>query len=274
MTTQIYKGTALVTGASSGIGTVYADRLAKRGHDLILVARDQQRLEALAQRLRSEAGVKVDVLKADLGQKGDVQKVEQRIRTDPAISLLVNNAGIGPAGPLIGADIDLLDQMIDVNITALNRLAVAAATVFAARGQGTIVNIASAVALVPEIFQGTYSGTKAFVLNLTLSLHGEAAKSGVRLQAVLPGYTRTEIFERAGHDIAQLDQTMVMEVDDLVDAALVGLDQGEVITIPSLPAAADWNAASAARLALGPNLSKDKPATRYRTAHLHTAAVG
>ena len=267
-------GTALVTGASSGIGAVYADRLARRGHDLILVARDRQRLETLAQRLRAETGVKVDVLPADLGNHAELLKVEQRLRADAAISLIVNNAGIGPAGPLLGADIDLLDQMIAVNITALNRLAVAAATVFAARGKGTIVNIASAVALVPEIFSGTYAGTKAFVLNLTLALHGEAAKSGVRLQAVLPGYTRTEIFERAGHDIAKLDQTMVMDVGDLVDAALTGLDQGELVTIPSLADVADWNAASAARLALGPNLSKDKPAARYKVRSLHTTAVG
>jgi uncharacterized protein len=274
MTQHNHNGTALITGASSGIGAVYADRLARRGHDLVLVARDQQRLETLAQRLRSEAGVKVDVLKADLGQKGDVQKVEQRLRTDPAISLLVNNAGIGPAGPLVGADIEQLDQMIAVNITAVNRLAVAAATVFAARGHGTIINIASVVALVPEIFNGTYSGTKAFVLNLTQALHGEVAKSGVRLQAVLPGLTRTEIFERVGIDMAKFDPKMVMEVGDLVDAALTGLDMGELVTIPSLPDIADWNAASAARLALGPNLSKDKPAARYRSAHLHTAAVG
>lgn len=268
------KGTALVTGASSGIGATYADRLARRGYDLILVARDQQRLEALAQRLRTQAGIKVDVLKADLSQKGDVLKVEERVRTDPAISLLVNNAGIGPAGPLLGADIDQLDQMIAVNITAVNRLAVAAAATFAARGRGTIVNIASVVALIPEIFNGTYSGTKAFVLNLTQALHGEVAKSGVRLQAVLPGLTRTEIFERVGIDMAKFDPKMVMDVGDLVDAALAGLDQGELVTIPSLPDVAAWDAASAARVALGPNLSKDKPAARYNVNYLHTAAVG
>jgi short-subunit dehydrogenase len=267
MSKQTTKGVALVTGASSGIGATYADRLAKRGYDLLLVARDQQRLEDLARRLLNETGAKVEVLKADLTQRADLLRVEQRLRTDAAISLLVNNAGIGPAGPLVGADIEQLDRMIQLNITAVNRLAVAAASAFVPRGRGVIVNIASVVALVPEIFNGTYSGTKAFVLNLTQGLHSEVAKSGVQMQAVLPGLTRTEIFERVGIDMTKFDPKMIMEVGDLVDAALVGLDQGELVTIPSLPNVDDWNTASNARMALGPNLSKDRPAERYRAPH-------
>lgn len=271
MSEQIGQGVALITGASAGIGATYADRLARRGHDLVLVARDRARLEALAERLRTAYGVAVEVLAADLTVKAELLAVERRIRDDAALTFLVNNAGVGPAGPLLGADEDYLDRMLQLNVVATNRLAVAAAAAFAARGRGTIVNLASVVALVPERFNGTYAGSKAFVLALTQSLQTELAGSGVRLQAVLPGLTRTEIFERAGVDIDRLDPTMLMAVDDLVDAALTGLDQGEAVTIPSLPEPAQWEASVAARLALGPNLSKDRPADRYGVPH-RTAA--
>lgn len=256
-------GTALVTGASSGIGAVYADRLAQRGYDLILVARDGDRLAELGQRLTQAHGVRADVLRADLSRREDVRKVEQRIREDATVTLVVNNAGIGPKGPMIDNDIDYLDDMIDLNIGAVNRLAVAAAQVFAARGKGGIINIASVVALIPEFFHGTYSATKAFVLNLTQALHAEVGGKGVRIQAVLPGLTRTEIFERAGRSMDQLDPRQVMDVNDLVDAALAGFDQGELVTIPSLPDAADWDALVQSRMVLAPNLSHDRPATRF-----------
>ena len=167
MTAASILGTALVTGASSGIGATYADRLASRGYDLLLVARDTTRLNVLAEHLSARHGVKVDVLVADLGKDGDLRTVERRLRTDDAISLLVNNAGIGPKGPLLADDIDYLDQMIAINVTAANRLAVAAAQTFVTRGKGGIINIASAVAIVPELFNGAYSGTKSFVLGLS-----------------------------------------------------------------------------------------------------------
>lgn len=256
-------GSALVTGASSGIGLTYADRLAARGYDLVLVARDVQRLDALAVRLRETYGVKAEVLPADLSLGDDVRRVEQRIRSDAALTLVVNNAGIGPKGAMIDADLDDLETMIAVNVTAVNRLAIAAAQVFSARGRGAIINVASVVAFIPERTQGTYSATKAFVLNLTQALHSEVGGNGVQLQAVLPGLTRTEIFERAGGSIDKLDPKMVMEVGDMVDASLAGFDQGELVTIPSLPDSADLEAAHQARYALGPNLSHDKPAARY-----------
>lgn len=259
-------GTALVTGASSGIGATYADRLAKRGYDLVLVARDRQRLEALAARLTAEAGVAVEVLTADLTERSDVRRVEDRIRADAAITLVVNNAGMVSPTPLIEADIDELETMIELNVVAAHRLAVAASQVFAKRGKGTIVNIASVVALIPEQFHGTYNATKAFILNLTQSLNVEAAPHGVRVQAVLPGLTRTEIFDRAGSSFDRFPPDRVMDVGDLVDAALAGLDQGETITVPSLPDTADWQVLTAARLALSPNLSRAKPAARYGVA--------
>ncbi|WP_112827173.1 SDR family NAD(P)-dependent oxidoreductase [Rhizobium cremeum] len=257
-------GTALVTGASSGIGATYARKLALRGYDLILVARDAARLGALAQELQESAGISAAVLTADLEKAGDVARVEARLREDENIALFVNNAGIGPSGPLLSGETAYLDRMIAVNVTAANRLAIAAAQAFVARGRGSLINIASVVAIMPELFNGTYSGSKAFVLALTQSLASELKDHPVRIQAVLPGLTRTEIFDRAGGSVEALNPDMVMEVDDMVEAALAGFDDGELVTIPSLEDAGLLAALGAARSALGPHLSKRRPAPRYR----------
>jgi short-subunit dehydrogenase len=264
MTSIQSQGTALVTGASSGIGAVYAQRLAARGFDLLLVARDQERLETAASALRDAHGVQVEVLKADLTQKDDVLKLEQRLRSDSSISLLLNNAGIAADGLLANADLDQMERMIQLNITAVTRLASAAAASFAKAGRGTIINIASVVALFPERFNATYSASKAYVLSLTQSLNAELDGTGVKVQAVLPGVTRTEIWERSDIDASQIPEDMVMEAGEMVDAALAGLDQGELVTIPSLPDAGDWDAFVAARLVMAPNLSKSKAAARYK----------
>jgi short-subunit dehydrogenase len=237
--------------------------LAKRGYDLILVARDLARLNEMSARIGAEQGVKVEALQADLTVAEDVRKVEKRLREDRSITLIVNNAGIGPNGKLVDNDIDYLDRMIALNVTAVNRLTVAAAQAFAPRDKGGIINIASVVAIVPEIFNGTYSATKAFVLSLTQALNAELTGKNIKIQAVLPGLTRTEIFERAGGSIENLDPKMVMDVTDMVDAALAGFDQGELVTIPSLPDPADWDALGKARGVLGPNLSHNKSAARY-----------
>jgi hypothetical protein len=258
------KGTALITGASSGIGAIYAQKLAARGYDLLLVARDEQRLEVLATRLRAEGGVQVEVLKADLTLKADLLNVEQRLRSDSSISLLLNNAGIAADGPLAGADLDQMERMIQLNVVAVTRLAAAAALSFSAAGRGSIINVASVVALFPERFNATYSATKSYVLSLTQSLDSELSGAGVRVQAVLPGVTRTEIWERSGIDASAIPAEMVMEADEMVSAALAGFDQGELITIPSLPDAADWDAFVAARHVLAPNLSKSSAAARYK----------
>jgi len=265
MTTTLSKGTALITGASSGIGFTYADRLAKRGYDLLLVARDQERLETMATRLRAEAGRKVEVFKADLVDITDLGKVEQRLRSDATISLVLNNAGVASVGTLAESELGGLDRMIQLNVVALTHLTSAAAQNFSKAGRGSIINIASVVPLLPERFNATYTATKAFVLSLTQSLNAELKGSGVRVQAVLPGVTRTEIFERIGRNLADMPAEMVMEVDDLVDAALAGFDQGELVTIPSLPNPADWDAFVDARDALGPNISASSPAARYKT---------
>jgi len=253
----------LITGASSGIGAIYADRLAARHHDLVLVARSEPRLRDLANRLEAAHGVVVDIIVADLGNRADLARVEERLRADGDIGMLINNAGVANSGKLAAADADRLEAMIRLNVVALTRLAAAAAPRFAAVGAGTIVNIGSVTALMPEAFDAVYSATKAFVLAFTQSLHAELASRGVTVQAVLPGATRTAIWEGAGVDIDTLPAAMLMEVEAMVDAAIAGLDSGEAVTIPSLPDMADWEAYERARLALQPNLSRNLPAARY-----------
>lgn len=258
------KGTALITGASSGIGATYAQRLAKRGYDLLLVARDLERLQALASKLSEESGVRVETLKADLTNSADLQIVEQRLRSDSAISLLVNNAGVAVNGTLAESSTEKTNALIQLNIVALTQLSAAAASAFSAAGRGAIINIASVVALLPEMFNAVYSASKAYVLSLTQTLHGEVGKHGVQVQAVLPGVTRTEIWERSGMDASALPPEMIMEVGEMVDAALAGFDQAELVSIPSLPDSADWQALVAARTKLGPNLSRNQAAARYK----------
>ncbi|MDZ3828714.1 SDR family NAD(P)-dependent oxidoreductase [Pseudomonas sp. GNP014] len=261
------QGTALITGASSGIGAIYAERLAARGFDLLLVARDKARLDSAASQLRDAHGVQVEVWKADLTQKDDVIKLEHRLRSDSSISLLVNNAGVAADGPLANADMDQLERLIQLNITAVTRLASAAAASFAKAGRGTIINIASVVALFPERFNATYTASKAYVLSLTQSLNAELEGSGVQIQAVLPGVTRTEIWERSGIDASGIPAEMVMDAGEMVDAALAGLDQGELVTIPSLPDAGEWQSFVAARHVMAPNLSRSAAAQRYKSGH-------
>jgi short-subunit dehydrogenase len=263
MPTSFTKGTALITGASTGIGAVYADRLSKRGYDLILVARDTQRLNKVAQTISAESGRKVEILTADLTVKADLRRVESRLRSDAQVTALVNNAGFGGAAKLIESDIDEMENMIQLNVTALTRLTSAVLPRFLERSQGLVMNIASIVALSPELLNGVYSGTKAFVVNLTQSLYSEVKGKGIQVQAVLPGATSTEFWDRAKLPVHNLPERTVMTAADMVDAALAGLDQGELITIPALPEIADWEKYEAARKALVPNLSLKHPATRY-----------
>jgi short-subunit dehydrogenase len=260
------KGTALVTGASTGIGAVYAERLARRGHDLILVARDAARLEAVAKRVRAETGRTVEVLPADLSVPADTARLATRLASDPAITVLVNNAGIALDGGLLQTGAAALQNLIAVNITAPTLLAAAAAKAFVGRQRGAIINIASVLALAPELLEGVYSGSKAYLLNLSLKLALDVKAGGVRVQAVLPGATRTEIWERSGKDVDALLPGQVMSIGDLVDAALVGFDKGEVVTIPPLADERLWTAYNEARLALAPNLSRQEVADRYRAA--------
>ena len=262
MTISNHKGTALITGASTGIGAVYADRLAKRGYDLILVARNQQKLLDLAARLRAETGRDVVALAADLNDRLGLAQVEQRLRTDVHITMLVNNAGIGSMTPLLTADIDKMDEMIALNVGALTRLTYAVVPGLVERGGGTIINISSIVGISPETMNGVYGGTKAYVLALTQSLQHELGEKGIRVQAVLPGATATPFWDIAGVGIQNLPASIVMTTEDMVDASLAGLDQGEIVTIPALPDLEEWDRYELARRAMSARLSNMTPATR------------
>ncbi|WP_447592399.1 SDR family NAD(P)-dependent oxidoreductase [Aquipseudomonas campi] len=256
-------GTALVTGASSGIGALYAERLAKRGYDLIVVARNRGRLETLARRLGDEGGRRVEVLVADLADKADVHRVEERLRSDATITLLVNNAGVGATAPLLEADVEQMEEMVTLNVNTLMRLTYAAVPGLVSRGGGTIINIASIVAIAPELLNGVYGGSKAFVLAFSQSLQHELKDKHVRVQAVLPGATATDFWDIAGLPLEHLPSQIIMPAGDMVDAALAGLDLGEAVTIPALPDAEDLARYEAARQHLMPNLSHSAAAARY-----------
>lgn len=257
-------GTAVITGASSGIGAIYADRLASRGYDLVLVARNEERMNTLADRLRAQYSKQVRVLRADLTDTEELRQVETLLAQDPTVSLLVNNAGFGSVNPLLASDVDTMGEMIDLNVKSLMRLTYAAAPAFAARGAGTIVNIASIVAIAPELLNGVYGATKAFVLAFTQSLQHELAEKGVRIQTVLPGATGTEFWDIAGLSHGQLPTDWVMSAEEMVDAALAGLDAGEIVTIPPLQDGDDWIQYEASRRDLSQRFANSKPAARYR----------
>lgn len=256
------KPAVLITGASTGIGAMYARRFASRGHDLVLVARDRSRMESLAAQLRAESGVSVDIIKADLTNASELAQVEDRVRTDARIGVLVNNAGATAAGGFVDQTPDAAATVVDLNATALVRLIAAATPRFVQAGSGAIINIASVVGLAPEYGMAVYGATKAFVLFLSQGLNLELGPKGVYVQAVLPAATRTEIWARSGRDVDALPA--VMEVDELVDAALTGFDRREAVTIPPLPDVVQWDAHEAARQAMLPNFSQVNAAERYR----------
>jgi len=254
--------TVLITGASSGIGAVYAERFAKRGHDLVLVARDKSRLDALAARLQEAHQVTVDVLQADLTQQSDLAAVETRLREDARIGILINNAGMAQPGSFVQQSAQAIERLIALNATALTRLAAAIAPRLVQAGTGTIVNIGSVVGFAPELGMTIYGATKAFVLFLSQGLNLELSPRGIYVQAVLPAATRTEIWERAGVDINTLPE--VMDVEELVDAAMVGFDRRELVTIPPLHVAGRWDALDGARQGLLSDVRQAHAADRYR----------
>jgi short-subunit dehydrogenase len=241
---------------------MYAERLAARGYALVLVARDTQRLEALAARLRAETGVSIEIIAADLTRETDLVRLEQRLQSGD-VTLLVNNAGMSLKGGLLENTPAALEQIIALNVTAPTRLSAAAARSFVQRGSGAIVNLSSVLAFAPEMFEGIYSGTKAYLLNLSQAMAAQLGPRGVYVQAVLPGATRTELWEKAGRDMDEFPPGFLMEVDAMVDAALVGFDRRETVTIPPLPDEDQFLAMQQARLAMAPNLSRSDVPTRY-----------
>lgn len=260
------KGIAVVTGASSGIGAVYADRLAGRGYDLILVARRADRLEALAGKIQKAHGRRVEVLVADLGKSADLERVAGAIAANPDVRVLVNNAGIARLAPVASAPFDHAREQIDVNITALTRLTYAVLPGFVVRNKGVIVNIASVLGVETLPISAVYSGTKAFVLSFGAGLQAELAETGVRVHTVAPAATATEIWSNSGVPLTNFDPSTVMSTEHMVDAALAGFDKGEAVTFPSVADDGVWQQIVAARSALFASARTGKPAPRYGVA--------
>lgn len=252
----------LITGASAGIGAVYADRFARRGYDLILVARDLERLNELAEELKGHYGIQVEVFPADLADAKSVELVAQRLRDDTKIDVLVNNAGINISGTFVTQNIVEINHMVSVNLTSALTLAHAVMTRFATEGRGSIINLSSVVGLAPEMGMPLYGATKAFLLYLSQALNLEFGAKGVYVQAVLPAATRTRIWALSGVDVNTLPG--VMEADEMVDAALVGYDRREPVTIPPLHQEEQWSLHEQSRQAMLTEFRQEHPAPRYQ----------
>jgi uncharacterized protein len=257
------KGTAVVTGATGGIGALYAAGLAERGYDLLLIGRQQKALDTLAKAVRQKANVEVETLIANLAEAKDLARVEARISSDPAIAALINNAGAASFGPFAKLSPEAVDETTAVNITALTRLTHAVLPGFLARGAGSIVNIASVLAFHPWPEFGVYNASKAYVVSFSQALQGEVAGKGVLVQVVTPPAVDTDFWNKAGLPISNLPAGSVMKPQHLVDAALKGLDRGESWVFPSLPDQALWNDYEKARQALVGGLMSGAPAVRY-----------
>jgi uncharacterized protein len=231
---------ALVTGASTGIGKAFAERLARDGLDVILVARDRKRLDELAARLRSEHAVEAEVLVVDLSKPTDLRRLESRIVADAPLDMLVNNAGFGGYGPFVELDPDRAEELINVQVLAVTRLTRAALPAMIARGNGAIINVSSRFGFSGPVSEdrlpkrATYAGTKAFINTFTQLLHGELQGTGVRVQALCPAVVRTEFHLRMGMDPNRFPPEIVSTPEDVVQASLAALNRGEVICLPGM----------------------------------------
>ncbi|MFZ6646556.1 SDR family NAD(P)-dependent oxidoreductase [Undibacterium sp. TJN25] len=257
------KGIAIVTGASAGLGAVYADRLAGRGYDLILVARRADRLEAMSQRLRTKHGIEVKILVANLTERKDLERIITEISANPNITLLVNNAGNATLAPAPSLNDEQIDAMHKLNVDALVGLSQVALRKFLERDSGTIINVGSVLSFQTIGLSAVYSGTKGYVLNFTRGLQIAAEGTNVKVQLVLPASTATELWDLSGVPLANLNQSSVMTAEHCVDAALAGLDQGEAVTLPSVENKQLWDAFEAARTNLFAATQTGKPASRY-----------
>jgi short-subunit dehydrogenase len=223
---------AIVTGASAGIGTAVAERLARDAYDLVLVARRRERLEELAERLARTHGRSVSVLAADLGDANGLRSVEARIASEPALELVVNNAGFGTSGPFVELDRDVEAGEVALNVLALMRLTHAAIEAMMPRGHGTVINVSSLAGFQPAPYNATYAGTKAFVNTFTQGVAEELRGTGVRVQLLCPGFTRTEFQEVAGFQSEDIPGFAWMSAEAVVAASVEGLRKGELIVIP------------------------------------------
>lgn len=266
MSASSLKPVAVVTGASAGIGAVYAERLSERGYDLILVARRAERLKALSDKLGAAHGTKVEVVEADLTKDADLARVEKVLKANAAITLLVNNAGNATLAPIAKTSEEDAASMIALNIIALTRLTHAVLPEFLGRDEGVIINVASVLSFHALPISAIYSGTKGYVMNFSRGLQQELAGTNVRLQLVMPASTATELWDLSGIPLASLNQAAVMTSENLVDAALAGFDSGEDITLPSVADATLWDTFDAARSKLFAATQTGEPAPRYRAA--------
>jgi short-subunit dehydrogenase len=256
-------GVAVVTGASGGIGKVYADRLAKRGYDLILVARRKERLEALAQELKRRYGVHAEPLVADLGVDADLAQVANILSTDARITVLVNCAGTAAWKALIDSEATEINNLIDVSAKSVTDLTLAVLPGFVKRNSGTIINIGSVLSFFVKPMITPYSAVKAHVMLFTLGLREELVNTKVRVQLVLPATTETDIWDISGLGFRNLDPTTIMSAENCVDAALAGLDNGETVTLPSVEDAVLWANFDAARTKMFEASQTGKVASRY-----------
>lgn len=256
-------GTAVVTGASSGIGKMYAERLAKKGYDLLLVARRADRLEQIARELTQQYGVSVKTQAADLANAAELETVSKVLAGDHEITLLVNNAGTSFLGSLDIATVDQLHTLVNINIVALTRLAMAVLPGFKSRNQGAIVNVGSAIGFDGYPYTPIYGATKAYVQNLTRSLQADLEGTNVVVQLVAPAATVSEIWDVSGFALSNVDPKLVMTTEDLVDAALVGLERKEKVTAPSVQDEAVVTKYLEAASELLAASQTGKPAARY-----------
>lgn len=225
-------GTALVTGATAGIGRAFAEQLAARGHDLVLVARTEPRLHDVAREIRARHGVAVEVLPADLVVREQLAAVEQRVGDpDRPVELLVNNAGFGLKRPFLANPLEDEQALLDVHVVAPMRLTHAALSVMVPRERGRIVNVASVAGFLPR---GSYSAAKAYVIKLSQWAHAEYADRGVTVMALCPGFVETEFHDRFGVGRESAPRFLWLQADALVAEALGDLDAGRAISVPSL----------------------------------------
>lgn len=258
---------ALVTGASAGIGVAFAERLARDGYDVVLVARRRERLEDLAERLRVETGAGIEVLAADLAAADGLRGVEERAGAGD-VALLVNNAGFGGYRPFVEVDPAVAADLVGVHVLATVRLARAALPAMVARGRGAVVTVASLLAFSgglppnPLPHRATYAGAKAFQVAFTRALAGELAGTGVRALVVCPGLVATEFHEVMGLDLSALPR---MSAEDVVQAALAALEHGEIVCAPGVEDATLFERLGEAERAILGSMSPGL-APRYREA--------
>jgi short-subunit dehydrogenase len=268
MSSSDTKPIAVISGASSGIGAVYADRFAARGYDVVLVARRADRLGALAQTISRVHHVNAEVVIADLANESDLARVERILATNPAVRVLVNSAGLMKCLPMATSTLQDSLLQIALNITSLTRLTHAVLPAFLSRNDGMMINISSVLAIheMPISASTVYNGTKAFVLNFSRSLQSELARTGVKVQVVLPAQTATEIWDNSGMSLSILSPDTVLSAETLVDAALAGLDKGESVTWPTVADATLCERYDVARSKLFAATQAGKPAPRYISA--------